>query len=34
MGELPAVKIGKRYKFRVSDLAAYLEQARVVPPIE
>jgi excisionase family DNA binding protein len=30
-GELPAVKVGKRYKFRPVDLAAYLDRARVKP---
>ncbi len=33
-GELPAVKVGKRYKFRPLDLAAYLDRARLGPPAE
>lgn len=30
-GDLPAVKVGNRYKFKASDLAVYLEAARVSP---
>jgi excisionase family DNA binding protein len=33
-GELPAVKVGKRYKFRPADLSAYLDRARLGPPAE
>lgn len=32
LGELAAVRVGKRYKFRAGDVDAYLERGRVEPP--
>lgn len=33
-GELPAQRIGTRWKFRAQDIAEYLERARVKPSAE
>jgi len=32
-GQLPAVRVGRQWRFRESDLEAWLEQQRTVPPL-